>query len=202
MTRHLHWIDSLSTWVGKCFAWLILVLTLGVSYEVLVRYAFRAPTTWAFDFSYINYGAMFLMCGAYTLARNGHVRGDVLYRFWRPRTQASVDLFLYVVFFLPAVVAWIYSGSLYAERSIRFREVSIFSPAGMPVFPLKALIPVTGVLLLIQGVAEIMRCVLCLRDGRWPQRLHDVEETESAILQERRLQEEAAKARADSGRGA
>jgi TRAP-type mannitol/chloroaromatic compound transport system permease small subunit len=186
MTRFLFFIDSLSTWAGKSFAWLILVLTFGVSYEVFVRYALNAPTTWAFDISYITYGALFLMAGAYTLSRNGHVRGDVLYRFWRPRVQATVDLVLYLAFFLPAVAAWIYSGWGYAAMSIRFREVSIFSPAGVPVFPLKALIPVTGVLLLAQGVAEIIRCLLCIRSGRWPQRLHDVEEIEAVILQERR----------------
>lgn len=185
MTRFLFFIDSLSAWVGKAFAWLILVLTLGVSYEVFVRYALRAPTTWAFDVAYITYGAMFLMAGAYTLSRNGHVRGDVVYRLWRPRTQATVDLILYVIFFLPAVGAWIYSGWNYAAMSVRFREVSIFSPAGVPVFPLKALIPLTGFILLLQGTAEIIRCVLCIRLGVWPQRLHDVEETESIILHER-----------------
>ena len=185
MTRFLFFIDSLSTRVGKAFAWLILVLTFGVSYEVFVRYALRAPTTWAFDISYITYGAMFLMAGAYTLSRNGHVRGDVVYRFWRPRVQATIDLVLYIVFFLPAVTAWIYAGWGFAERAIRFRELSIFSPAGVPVFPLKTLIPVTGVLLLFQGVAEIIRCILCIRSGAWPQRLHDVEEIESAILHEK-----------------
>jgi TRAP-type mannitol/chloroaromatic compound transport system permease small subunit len=185
MTRFLLFIDSLSTWVGKAFAWLILVLTFGVSYEVFVRYVLRAPTTWAFDISYITYGALFLMAGAYTLSRNGHVRGDVIYRFWRPRVQATVDLTLYILFFLPAVGSWIYAGWGYATMSIRFREVSIFSPAGVPVFPLKALIPVTGVLLLLQGIAEMIRCVLCIRSGRWPQRLHDVEETESVILREK-----------------
>ncbi|HWE20531.1 MAG TPA: TRAP transporter small permease subunit [Hyphomicrobiaceae bacterium] len=190
MTRFLFFIDALSTWVGKAFGWLILVLTLGVSYEVFVRYALRAPTTWAFDISYITYGAMFLMAGAYTLARNGHVRADVLYRFWRPRTQAVMDLLLYILFFLPAVAAWIYAGWTYAAFSIRFREVSIFSPAGIPVFPLKALIPITGVLLLLQGSAEIIRCILCIRTGAWPQRLHDVEETESVILHEQQLQRE------------
>src|ERR687897_2557931 len=118
MTRFLFFIDSLSTWVGKAFAWLILVLTFGISYEVFVRYVLGAPTTWAFDFSYINYGALFLMAGAYTLSRNGHVRGDVLYRLWRPRTQASVDLTLYVLFFLPAVVAFMYSGWNYAKMSV------------------------------------------------------------------------------------
>ncbi len=185
MTRFLFFIDSLSTWVGKAFAWLILLLTLGVSYEVFVRYALRAPTTWAFDFSYITYGALFLMAGAYTLSRNGHVRGDVVYRLWRPRTQAIVDLILYIIFFLPAVLAFIYSGWNYARMSVQFREVSIFSPAGVPVFPLKSLIPVTGVFLLLQGIAEIIRCVLCIRLGYWPQRLHDVEETESVIIHER-----------------
>jgi TRAP-type mannitol/chloroaromatic compound transport system permease small subunit len=187
MNRFLYWIDSLSTWVGKSFAWLILVLTLGISYEVLVRYAFRAPTTWAFDFSYITYGAMFLMAGAYTLARNGHVRADVVYRLWRPRVQASMDLVLYVIFFLPAVAAWIYSGWNYASMSVRFREVSIFSPAGVPVFPLKALIPVIGVLLLLQGIAEIILCILAIRADAWPARLHDVEETESVILREKQF---------------
>ncbi|HXF55946.1 MAG TPA: TRAP transporter small permease subunit [Hyphomicrobiaceae bacterium] len=187
MTRFLFFIDSLSAWVGKAFAWLILVLTFGVSYEVFVRYVLRAPTTWAFDFSYINYGAMFLMAGAYTLSRNGHVRADVLYRFWPPRLQASMDLVLYILFFLPAVGALIYAGWTFAEMSVRFRELSIFSPAGIPVFPLKSLIPVTGVLLLIQGIAEIIRCVICIRSGQWPQRLHDVEETESVIMREQQF---------------
>src|SRR5215207_7432323 len=199
MTAFLHFIDSLSTWVGKAFAWLILVLTLGISYEVFVRYALRAPTSWAFDFSYINYGALFLMAGAYTLARNGHVRADVLYRFWPPRRQAGMDLTLYILFFIPAVLAFIYSGWNQAAFSIRFREVSIFSPAGVPVFPLKALIPATGVLLLLQGLAEVIRCVLCIRTGRWPQRLHDVEETESLIIREH--QQAAAAQQDDKGAG-
>ena len=198
MTKFLHFINSLSTWVGKAFAWLIVVLTLGISYEVLVRYVFRAPTTWAFDFSYINYGAMFLMAGAYALSRNGHVRADVVYRLWKPRTQAMMDLLLYFLFFLPAVAAWIYAGWNYASFSVRFREVSIFSPAGVPVFPLKALIPATGVLLLLQGIAEIIRCVICIRQGAWPQRLHDVEETESVVIKEH-LQKQAEDVQAASG---
>jgi TRAP-type mannitol/chloroaromatic compound transport system permease small subunit len=187
MTRFLFFIDSLSMWVGKAFAWLILILTLGVSYEVFVRYVLRAPTTWAFDFSYITYGALFLMAGAYTLSRGGHVRADVVYRLWKPRTQAMMDLTLYIIFFLPAVAAFIYSGWNYAAMSIRFKEVSIFSPAGVPVFPLKTLVPVTGVLLLLQGIAEIIRCIICIQRGAWPPRLHDVEETESIILQEQKI---------------
>jgi TRAP-type mannitol/chloroaromatic compound transport system permease small subunit len=189
MIRFLHSIDALSTWIGKAFAWLILILTLGISYEVLVRYVFRAPTTWAFDFSYITYGALFLMAGGYTLVRNQHVRADVLYRFWKPRTQAVMDLILYILFFFPAVMAWMYAGWNYAQFSVRFREVSIFSPAGIPVFPLKALIPVAGLMLFIQGFAEVIRCIMCIRSGAWPARLHDVEETESIIMHEQQNQQ-------------
>jgi TRAP-type mannitol/chloroaromatic compound transport system permease small subunit len=194
MKSFLFFIDSLSLWTGKAFAWLILVLTLGVSYEVFVRYVLAAPTTWAFDFSYITYGALFLMAGAYTLSRNGHVRADVIYRFLQPRTQASLDLVLYILFFLPAIAAFMYTGYVYAEMSVRFREVSIFSPAGIPVFPLKTLIPVTGFLLLLQGIAEIIRCVLCIREGVWPARLHDVEETESVIIHETQYKQERGEA--------
>jgi TRAP-type mannitol/chloroaromatic compound transport system permease small subunit len=200
MQRFLLFIDSLSTWVGKSFGWLILVLTLGVSYEVFVRYVLGRPTTWAFDFSYITYGALFLMAGPYALSRNAHVRADVLYRLWKPRTQATMDLVLYAIFFLPAVAAFIYSGWNYAQMSIRFREVSIFSPAGIPVFPLKTLIPLVGVLLLLQGIAEIIRCILCIRLGAWPQRLHDVEETESIILQEQRIHAAEAGTEPQAGR--
>jgi TRAP-type mannitol/chloroaromatic compound transport system permease small subunit len=187
MSKFLYFIDSISTWVGKAFAWMIMVLCLAVTYEVMVRYVFRAPTTWAFDISYISYGALFLMAGAYALVRNGHVRADVFYRFWRPRTQATMDLVLYIIFFLPGVAALIYSGWKYAERSVAFKEVSIFSPAGIPIYPLKVLIPVTGVFLLLQGIAEIIRCLMCIRTGNWPARLHDVEETESIIMREQEL---------------
>jgi TRAP-type mannitol/chloroaromatic compound transport system permease small subunit len=190
MTKFLYFIDSLSAWVGKAFAWLILVLTFGVCYEVFVRYVLRAPTTWAFDFSYITYGALFLMAGAYTLSRNGHVRGDVIYRLWSPRTQASIDLVLYILFFFPGIIAFMYAGWFFAQMSVRFFEVSIFSPAGVPVFPLKSLIPITGVFLFLQGVAEVIRCVLCIRDNRWPQRLHDVEELETVILHEKEYLQE------------
>jgi TRAP-type mannitol/chloroaromatic compound transport system permease small subunit len=196
MKKFLDFIDTFSTWVGKSFAWLILVLTFGISYEVFVRYVLRAPTTWAFDFSYINYGALFLMAGAYTLVRNGHVRADVLYRLWKPRTQASFDLTLYIIFFMPAVLAFIYAGLPYALMSARFKEVSIFSPAGIPIFPLKMLIPVAGVMLFIQGIAEIIRCILCIKRGAWPPRMHDVEETESVILQEQRIHANDAEAAA------
>ncbi len=202
MKRLVMLIDLVNTWIGRCFGWLILLLTLGVSYEVFVRYALRAPTTWAFDFSYISYGALLLMAGPYTLARNGHVRGDMLYRTWRPRVQAGLDLTLYIIFFLPAVLALVYSGYVFAWLSFLFKEVSIFSPAGVPVFPLKMLIPLTGFLLLLQGIAEIARCIMCLRDGAWPQRLHDVEETETVILREREYAAEREKETKPIGTGA
>jgi TRAP-type mannitol/chloroaromatic compound transport system permease small subunit len=201
MRRFLLFIDLLSAWVGKCFGWLILVLTLAISYEVFMRYVLNAPTVWAFDISYITYGALFLMAGAYTLSRNGHVRADVLYRLWPAKVQATVDLVLYLIFFFPGVLAFIWAGYNFAKLSVMFKEMSIFSPAGIPVYPLKALIPVTGVFLLLQGIAETIRCILCIRQGAWPQRLHDVEEMETAILAEQRARQEA-EAKAAAGRGA
>lgn len=178
-------IDRFSTAVGKAFAWYIVILTFGESYEVFVRYALNNPTTWAYDVSYNMYGALFFMAGAYTLARNGHVRGDVVYRLLKPRTQAAIDLVLYIAFFFPGVLALIYAGFEFAADSWRYHEVSVYSPADIPIFPLKTLIPAGGVMLFIQGLAELARCVVCLRQGEWPQRLHDVEELETAILHER-----------------
>jgi TRAP-type mannitol/chloroaromatic compound transport system permease small subunit len=185
MSRLLFTIDLLSAWVGKAFAWCILVLTLGISYEVFVRYALTAPTKWAFDFSYIMYASLFMMGGAYTLSRDGHVRGNFVYRMWSPRVQAAVDLCLYLLFFFPGIIALILAGSKFAAYSWRFLEVSSSSPADIPVFPLKTLIPIAGLVLCLQGVAETIRCIMCIRDGRWPRRLHDVEETETVILHER-----------------
>jgi TRAP-type mannitol/chloroaromatic compound transport system permease small subunit len=178
-------IDRFSTAVGKSFAWYILILTFGESYEVFVRYVLNNPTSWAYDVSYNMYGALFFIAGAYTLARNGHVRVDVVYRLIPPRVQAGIDLALYLAFFFPGVIALVYAGSQYAGESWRYHEVSVYSPADIPIFPLKTLIPVGGVLLFVQGLAELTRCVVCLRDGQWPPRLHDVEELETAILHER-----------------
>ena len=185
MRNVLFMIDRLSTGVGKAFGWCIVVLTLAISYEVFVRYVLRAPTQWAYDISYIMYGALFLMAGAYTLSRNGHVRGDVIYRLFPVRVQATIDLVLYLIFYFPGVSALVYSGWLFGMRSWGFNELSIFSPAGVPVYPLKLLIPVAGVFLFLQGAAEVIRCVICLRTGEWPRRLHDVEEMETIILHER-----------------
>jgi TRAP-type mannitol/chloroaromatic compound transport system permease small subunit len=190
----LLFIDRLSAGVGKAFGWCILIMTLGTTYEVFVRYVLRAPTNWAFDVSYFMYGALFMMAGAYTLSRNGHVRGDVVYRLMPYRVQASIDLVLYIIFLIPGFAALLWYGIPYAEISWAIREVSIYSPTGAPVYPHKTLIPIAALLLLLQSFAEIARCLICLRNGAWPQRLHDVEEMESAILAEaedrRRIEEE------------
>jgi len=191
MQQVLHGIDQLSKSVGHAFAWCIVILTLGTCYEVFVRYALDDPTSWAFDMSYILYGALFLMSGAYTLSRNGHVRGDIFYRLMPFKIQASIELVLYVIFFFPGVIALMYSGWGYAMDSIRLHEVSVNSPVGVPIWQLKLVIPAAGVLLALQGIAEVMRCLICLKDGAWPDRLHDVEELELVTLQQAKEQSAA-----------
>jgi len=184
LNRFIYGVDHLSKMVGHAFAWCIMILTLGTSFEVFVRYVLNDPTSWAFDFSYMMYGALFYMAGAYALSRNGHVRGDFIYRMWRPRVQATVELVLYVLFFFPGVLALMYAGWGYGHEAFRIREVSVNSPVGVPVWQLKLLIPVGAALLALQGVAELLRCILCLRDNRWPARLHDVEELEEVLRQQ------------------
>ncbi|MBK8529290.1 MAG: TRAP transporter small permease subunit [Rubrivivax sp.] len=176
-------IDLLNKSVGHAFAWCIVILTLGVSYEVFVRYVLNDPTSWAFDMSYILYGALFLMCGAYTLSRGGHVRADIFYRRWAPRHQATMELLLYFIFYFPGVLALVIAGWGYGHESFAIREVSVNSPVGVPIWPLKMLIPAAGVLLTLQGIAEVLRCLLCLREGQWPVRLHDVIELEEQLVQ-------------------
>ena len=182
MQRLLLGIDRLSTLVGQAFAWCILLLTAVVVYEVFVRYVFRAPTTWGYDVSYMLYGTLFMMAGAYALSRNGHVRGDFLYRNFPPRRQAWFDLVLYVLFFFPAIFAFMISGWTFFADSLRQNERSMFSPTGPVIWPFKFLIPVVGALLLLQGLAEVVRCWRCIQTGDWPRRLSDVEELEQKIL--------------------
>lgn len=185
MQKFIDIADAISAWFGKAFAWCILIMTFGVGYEVFVRYVLRDPTSWAFDLSYIMYGALFMMGGAYTLARDGHVRGDFLYRLWRPQTQAMVELVLYFLFFFPGILALIVAGWKYASRSWRFHEVSVMSPANVPIFQFKMIIVAAGVLLLIQGIAQVCRCIVCIRTGSWPEHAEDVEELETILLMER-----------------
>jgi len=187
--------DRLSLRVGHAFSWCIVVLTLGISYEVFVRYVLRAPTSWAFDIGYMMYGALFFMAGAYTLSRGGHVRADILYRLWPARAQAWLDLVLYIVFFFPGVIALIVAGTGQAGQAWRFGEVSVYSPANIPVYPLRALVPLGAVLLAIQGLAEICRCIRCIQTGAWPRRLHDVEELEAQLIEQHRRATQAGAAR-------
>ena len=169
-------IDVFSYWVGKASAWLILVLTFVVSIEVFKRYILNAPTAWIFDFNNMLYGTLFMLCGAYTLAAGGHVRADFVYIYMKPRGQAALDLALYLLFFIPGILGLIYAGYDYAALSWRINEHSTVTAEGPAIYPFKTVIPVAGILVMIQGLIEIVRCVVCLRTGQWPSRLEDVEE--------------------------
>jgi TRAP-type mannitol/chloroaromatic compound transport system permease small subunit len=176
--RFLYAIDEISTWLGKAAAWLIVLLMSVVCIEVFKRYIMNTPTAWIFDLDNIIYGTLFMLGGAYTLAQNAHVRGDFLYSSMRPRMQASLDIFLYVVFFIPGIAALIYSGYQYAGDSWRILEHSNVTADGPPVYHFKTVIPVAGAFVMLQGIAEIVRCVVCLKTGAWPSRLKDVAETD------------------------
>lgn len=184
MQKTLLFVDKVSTWVGHAFSFLIVLLTLHVTWEVFSRYVLDAPRAWAFDAMIMLYGTMFMMAGAYTLAKNGHVRGDVLYGFFRPRTQATIDLVLYIAFFLPGVIALTYAGYFYAAESWRINEHSTITYEGPPIYPFKTAIPLAGAILLVQGIVEIIRCIICLKQGYWPSREADVEEVDVDKLKE------------------
>jgi len=177
MQRLLLGVDRVSTWVGQAFAWLIVILTLGISWEVFSRYVLGVPHDWNLNVQIMLYGALFMMAGAYTLSKNNHVRGDVLYGFFRPRTQAWIDLVLYVLFFLPGIVALTWAGWDYAVESLAIREQT-FSAEPLPLYPFKFAIPVAGGMLLLQGIVEIVRCLVCIRTGDWPSRGEDVVEVD------------------------
>lgn len=175
MQSILHTAESISTWVGKAFAWLIVALMLLVVIEVFKRYALNMPTAWVFDASNMLYGTLFMMGGAYALAHDGHVRGDFLYGRFQPPTQAGLDLALYVLFFLPGIAALTWSGWTYFRESWAIHETT-FNATPLPVYPFKFIIPMAGALVLMQGLSEMLRCVVCLRTGHWTERLKDAEE--------------------------
>jgi TRAP-type mannitol/chloroaromatic compound transport system permease small subunit len=184
MQNTLLFIDRVSTWIGQFFSWLIFVLTLMISWEVFSRYALDAPHPWAFDVMSMMYGTLFMMAGAYTLSKNGHVRGDVLYGFFPPRLQASLDLALYILFFIPGVVALAWAGYGFAAESWAINEHSNITANGPPVYPFKTIIPLAGAFLLAQGLVEIVRCIVCIRQGEWPSRGDDVDEVDVEKLKE------------------
>ncbi|HST02204.1 MAG TPA: TRAP transporter small permease subunit [Usitatibacter sp.] len=176
LQRTLVWVDSVSTWCGKAFAWVIFIQMFYVVAEVVKRYFLNNPSLWFFDVSTMMYGATFMMCGAYTLAQDAHVRGDFLYGSMKPRLQASLDLVLYIVFFIPGIAALIYSGWEFAGIAWTIREHSSTTADGPPLYHFKSFIPLAGALVMLQGLAEIVRCVICLKTGEWPARLKDAEE--------------------------
>jgi TRAP-type mannitol/chloroaromatic compound transport system permease small subunit len=195
--KFLHAVDGISTWVGKAAAWLIIVLMTVVCVEVFKRYILNMPTSWIFDLNNMLYGSLFMLCGAYTLAQNAHVRGDFLYSSMRPRTQALLDLILYFVFFIPGILALCYAGYYFAQESWRIAEHSNVTADGPPVYHFKSVIPVAGALIMLQGVAEIVRCIVCLKDGEWPSRLKDVAEidvVEEQLAHSEYVDEESRKA--------
>jgi TRAP-type mannitol/chloroaromatic compound transport system permease small subunit len=184
MQKLFLFVDKVSTWVGQTFSWLILLLTVMISFEVFSRYVLDHPHPWAFDVMIMMYGTLFMTAGAYTLSKNGHVRGDVLYGFFPPRLQAGLDLALYILFFVPGVVALCWAGYHYAAESWAIKEISNITSDGPPVYPFKTIIPIAGGMLLIQGVVEILRCIVCLQQGDWPLRVDDVEEVDVDKLKE------------------
>jgi TRAP-type mannitol/chloroaromatic compound transport system permease small subunit len=194
MEKYIYFFESLSIWIGRAFGWCVLILTLSVTYEVFVRYVLNAPTVWAFDMMVQMYGALFLMAGPYALAQDAHVRGDVLYRLFPFKVQARIDLTLYIFFFFPGMLALFYFGYEIASDSWRYKEVSWNSPARIQIYFFKSLIPLAGGLLILQGISECMRCILCIRDGKWLQRHEDVRETEEDLISRKKEEERQRKA--------
>jgi TRAP-type mannitol/chloroaromatic compound transport system permease small subunit len=185
MIRYIRFADAVSAAFGKAFGWLVVLMTMGTSYEVFVRYVLNKPTPWTYDISFIMYGSMFMMAGAYALSRGQHVRGDFLYRTWSVRTQAAVDLALYFMFFFPGILALIFTGWKYSSRSWGYTEVSVNSPAGIPIFQFKSILVAAGILLFIQGIAQVFRCIIAMRTGTWLEpELDDVMETEEILLKQ------------------
>ncbi len=183
MQKILLGVDKISTWFGQVCAFCILVLTMLIGWEVMSRYILNKPHGWVLDAQIMLYGTLFMMAGAYTLAKNGHVRGDVLYGFFKPRTQATLDLILYFLFFLPGVMALTYAGWGAFNDSLKINEQT-FSADPLPLYPFKFVIPLAGGLLLMQGVVEIIRCIICIKEGAWPSRTQDVEEVDVEKLKE------------------
>lgn len=184
MQKLLLTVDKISTLVGHAFSWLIVALTFMISWEVFSRYVLDTPHAWAFDAMIIQYGTLFMMAGAYTLSKAGHVRGDVLYGFFEPRTQATIDLILYIIFFMPGVFAMTYAGYYFAAESWAINEHSNITADGPPLYHFKTVLPLAGGFLLLQGIVEIARCIICIRQGEWPSREHDVEEVDVDKLKE------------------
>jgi TRAP-type mannitol/chloroaromatic compound transport system permease small subunit len=190
MRGYISFADHLSTSIGKGFSWCIVILMGGTCYEVIMAYVFNAPTLWNFDLSMQMYGAILMMSGAYCLATESHVRGDVIYRLFKPKTQGWIDLVLYFIFFFPGVLALVFYGYDYAAFSWKLKESSWSSPAQIQIYMVKALIPASGVVLTIQGISEVFRSIICIQTGHWPARMVVAEETEKILMRTSQDQEQ------------
>ena len=182
MRSFISFADHLSTSIGKAFSWCIVILMGGTVYEVIMAYVFNAPTLWNFDFSMQMYGAILMMSGAYCLATESHVRGDVIYRLFKPKTQGWIDLVLYFIFFFPGVLALTFYGFDYAALAWKIKETSWSSPAQIQIYMVKAMIPAAGATLTIQGISEVFRSIICIQTGHWPARMVVAEETEKILM--------------------
>jgi TRAP-type mannitol/chloroaromatic compound transport system permease small subunit len=182
LKAYINFADQFVVWVGRSFAWGIFILTAAVMYEVIMRYFFNAPTLWAFDFTIQMYGAVFMMGGASAMSTKTHVKADMYYNRLSEKAQAILDLVLFICFYAPGVFALTYAGYFYAKKAWIVHETSWNSPAQIQIYFSKSLIPIAGLLLLIIGISEIFRCIICIKTGKWPERIDDVEETEKMIL--------------------
>jgi len=156
--RVAHALDAVTRAVGKAVAWLILPMVGSLVWEVVARYFFSAPTVWAYDMTFMLYGTFFMLGSAWTLQRGGHIRTDVYYGKWSQRTQARVDLVCYLVFFFPAMLVFFWLGAEYFWKSFQQNERIVTSPWLPIVWPFKFVIPATAALLVLQGIAECIRC--------------------------------------------
>lgn len=182
MKAYINFADQFVVWIGRAFAWGIFILTAAVMYEVIMRYFFNAPTLWAFDFTIQMYGAVFMMGGASAMSTKTHVKADMYYNKLSEKRQAILDLVLFIFFYAPGVFALTYAGYFYAKKAWIVHETSWNSPAQIQIYFSKSLIPIAGLLLVIIGISEIFRCIICIKTGKWPERINDVEETEKMIL--------------------
>ena len=182
MKAYINFADQFVVWIGRAFAWGIFILTAAVMYEVIMRYFFNAPTLWAFDFTIQMYGAVFMMGGASAMSTKTHVKADMYYNRLSEKGQAILDLILFICFYAPGVFALTYAGYFYAKKAWIVHETSWNSPAQIQIYFSKSLIPIAGLLLLIIGISEIFRCIICIKTGKWPERIDDLEETEKMIL--------------------
>jgi len=169
--RTIEVIDAIANWCGRAVAWLIIPMTIAVTWEVVARHFFRAPTIWAFDVTYMLYGTHFMIGTAYTLMRVGHVRTDMLYQNWSIRRQNWIDAIGYFFFFFPAMILLFFFGWQEFSHSWSIGETSDASPWRPIVYPFKGVIPLTALLLLLQGIAELLKSIYAIRTGReWAKR--------------------------------